>query len=155
MLLTPILCLVAESRAQSLSKGCQAVSSVVTEDGARTAVAVGTLDRTLSAAATTVARFLASGLEREHTLEAPSRSQYHLPTMVPATKPYADILAEFAREWQEESTLWGQWLLLFAAQGAQVGGEQALGSPSMFICDCQVGTPHCSPCAPSCTRSYS
>ena len=94
----------AESRAQGLSDGCKTVSSVITDDGARTATAVGTLDRTLSTAATTVTRFLASGLEREHTLGAPPRTQYHVPTMVPATKPYADILAEYAKDWQDEST---------------------------------------------------
>ena len=94
----------AESRAQGLSDGCKTVSSVITDDGARTATAAGTLDRTLSTAATTVTRFLASGLEREHTLGAPPRTQYHVPTMVPATKPYADILAEYAKEWQDEST---------------------------------------------------
>ena len=94
----------AESRAQGLSEGCKTVSSVITDDGARTATAVGTLDRTLSTAATTVTRFLASGLEHEHTLGAPPRTQYHVPTMVPATKPYADILAEYAKDWQDEST---------------------------------------------------
>jgi hypothetical protein len=94
----------AEDRAAGQAASCQALTGALTEDSTRTGASIGAMDHSLAVAATSLTRFQAHGLEREHTLATPPRIPYQLPTMVPATKPYADILAEFGRDWQEEST---------------------------------------------------
>jgi hypothetical protein len=96
----------AGNHAGALTDRCQAASARVAEEDAVVSGAVASLERTVALAGGELSRFAATGLERDAALREPARGTYAAPAPVVGTRPYAEVLADMAADWQEESGWW-------------------------------------------------